>query len=295
MLPRVFTLLLLTLGLLACSQSPQRASNSYYIVKSGDSLSSIGQRFRIDHRALARWNAIRPPYTIYPGQKLKLYPPVRRSQAKHSYQPGSVVVRKGDTIYSIAFRHGLDYRRLARWNGIRSPYTIYPGQRLSLKPGKAPKATTPPPRQVASASPVKPAKASSPAKADKAPVPAAGGPLRWRWPTNGTLLVAFKQDGKGIDIGGRAGQPIVSAAAGKVVYSGSGLVGYGRLIIIKHNNNYLSAYGHNKKLLVKEGDSVKAGEQIALMGYANAHQAKLHFEIRRDGNPVNPERYLPPR
>ncbi len=225
-------------------------------------------------------------------------------------------VRRGDTLFSIAWRTGLDYRSLARWNGIRPPYVIYPGQLLRLRPltvasrPTAPRQTQPK-TSVAPRSAPRPAaqrprpKASRPATRSRGThrpprerPAAASGRLRWRWPVQGPVLARWKAGDplrKGIKIGGRAGAPVRAAEAGKVVYSGSGLIGYGRLIIIKHNDNYLSAYGHNRKLLVEQGQLVTRGQKIAEMGRANDGRAMLHFEIRRNGKPVDPLRLLPRR
>ena len=215
-------------------------------------------------------------------------------------------VARGDTLYSIAWRAGLDYRSLARWNGIRPPYVIYPGQLLKLRPRAAepraaanrrantrPVATrrpesSPPPRKGASVSERRPDRRSD----------TFASRLRWRWPVRGQVLARWKAGDplrKGIKIAGRPGMPVHAAEAGKVVYSGSGLIGYGRLIIIKHNENYLSAYGHNRKLLVEQGQWVARGQKIAEMGKSNDGRAMLHFEIRRDGRPVDPLGLLPRR
>lgn len=227
-------------------------------------------------------------------------------------------VQRGDTLHGIAWRAGVDWRSLALWNGLRRPYTIYPGQVLRLKaPPTRPVAARPPPRPVAkepvAAAPkpvpaqppaakprVEPGPGPGPAKAPKAAVkpPLPDGPLRWRWPTDGKVVTSFAGADparKGIKITGVAGQAVRAAEAGEVVYSGSGLIGYGRLIIVKHNENYLSAYGHNRKILVQEGDRVTKGEHIAEMGESNNGQPVLHFEIRRDGRPVDPARLLPRR
>jgi lipoprotein NlpD len=229
-------------------------------------------------------------------------------------KPGQYIVRRGDTLYSIAWQNGLNFRQLAEMNAIHSPYTIYVGQslRLSLATGAPPTpsptpvpgpVSTPPPESGAVASPVPrsgPVLATAPVPApepEAAPEPALPAIVsHWVWPTTGPLLRGYMPEAngkKGIDIGGKAGQPIVSAADGKVVYSGSGLVGYGRLIIIKHNDSLLSAYGHNSELLVAEGDYVKAGQVIAKMGSSGTSSTRLYFEIRKDGKPVNPLRYLP--
>lgn len=205
-------------------------------------------------------------------------------------------VRRGDTLYGIAWQKGVDYRDVARWNGILAPYRIYAGQTLRLVAPPQPRPVKPPPRT----SPA-PSRAVSKPPAQtkpKAPSRAAAAPksLAWRWPAQGKLLSRFKASDPlrhGIKIGGNSGSKITSAEAGKVVYSGSGLIGYGKLIIIKHNNKYLSAYGHNRKILVKEGDQVTKGQTIAEMGNANNGDPLLHFEIRRDGKPVDPLRLLP--
>ena len=205
-------------------------------------------------------------------------------------------MRPGDTLHGIAWQSGVDHRSIARWNGLRPPYRIYAGQTLQLKP-PAKRRMPPPPRTQAEkpkprakpqvTRPPQPAQATKPAKR-----------LAWAWPVKGRLVSSFKSSDplrSGIKIAGRSGIQIRSAEAGKVVYSGSGLLGYGRLIIVKHNDKYLSAYGHNRKLLVTEGDQVTKGQKIAEMGTANNGDALLHFEIRRDGKPVDPMRLLPRR
>jgi lipoprotein NlpD len=214
------------------------------------------------------------------------------------------VVHRGDTLYSIAWQHGLTYRQLADINGIRAPYTIYSGQRLRVKPLAAQRTaapvqskprTTPAVRQP---QPVASRKTTAPAGKPAAAVSGsvAGYDGKWVWPTRGRVQRGFQADAngrKGIDIGGHSNQPVNAAANGKVVYAGSGLVGYGRLIIVKHNENLLSAYGHNNKLLVAEGEYVKAGQMIATMGSSGTSRTGLYFEIRKNGKPVNPLQYLP--
>lgn len=206
-------------------------------------------------------------------------------------------VRRGDTLYSIAWRAGTDFRSLARWNGIGPPYTIYPGQRLRLEaPSSAPR---PAPRVSQTVPTPRPPAASARPAPDKDPdTVRADGALHWRWPADGPLLSSYAANDPsraGIKIGGKAGQPVRAAEAGRVVYSGSGLIGYGRLIIIKHNENYLTAYGHNAKLLVKEGERVARGSHIADMGRSNDGRSMLHFEMRREGRPVDPLKLLPRR
>ncbi len=212
-------------------------------------------------------------------------------------------VEDGETLYSIGWQYGYDYRTLAAWNDISAPYVINPGQWLRIAPpsGENPgRNVTPPAPQIIETS------ASPPHNRLPAPEPdtAVTAPhshtkvIRWAWPARGRLVLKFSPDHpmqKGVDIAGSLGEPVRAAAAGQVVYSGSGLIGYGNLVIIKHNEHYLSAYGYNRTLLVKEGDEVSRGQEIAEMGISSsgAKEIKLHFEIRRDGDPVNPLKYLP--
>ena len=213
-------------------------------------------------------------------------------------------VRTGDTLYSIAWESGRDYRELAEWNRIAPPYVIRPGQVLRLYP---PSGSTPRP---ALRSEQKPApKPEAPMARDKAarkksetqkpetastkPVAAKFGP--WSWPVDGSVVERFTPNGsnKGIGIAGKKGQVVRAAAPGTVVYQGSGLRGYGELIIIKHDADFLSAYAHNEKILVKEGNVIRRGQKIAEMGGSGTDRVKLHFEIRHRGTPVDPLAYLP--
>lgn len=220
-------------------------------------------------------------------------------------------VLAGDTMYSIAFRYGLDYRRLGAANGLGSPYTIYPGQRLYLREADVPKpAVTATRRSAPSAGSAAPTSARTPAaataKTSRSSAPArkdtasntASNPSEpdWQWPASGPVSRGYSATvHKGIDIGGESGDPVYAAAAGKVVYAGTGIVGFGELIIVKHNDRYLSAYGHNRRLLVAEGSAVKAGQKIALKGNTGTDKVKLHFEIRRAGKPIDPLQRLPRR
>lgn len=255
------------------------------------------------------------------------------------------MVRQGDTMYSIAFRHQVDYRELAKWNGVGSDYLIRPGQVLRLQ--QAPRVALvegdivshpddvpvpPPARPVAlptesigvpppplgqgpSAPAARPQPLPLPAQTPQtvamappastpplvAPPPPltseSGGPYRWQWPTNGVVLRGYNPaaGSKGLDFTGDLGQPVYAAAPGKVVYSGSALKGYGELIIIKHDDLRLSAYGYNRTRLVNEGQMVKGGQQIAELGLGPENRPVLHFEIRERGQPVNPVPYLPAR
>ena len=204
---------------------------------------------------------------------------------------GTYVVRKGDSLYSIAFRYGLDYKSLARINGVRSPYTIYVDQLIRLRvSAKSPKKDSAP---VATQSSTRP-----PSKVSKAPPAPSALVASWRWPLKGEVINRFslvQPVNKGIDIAGDIGDTVRAAADGVVVYAGGNLRGYGQLVIVKNNDSFLSAYGNNEKMLVKEGEKVKAGKSIARVGKTAANVEMLHFEIRRDGKPVDPLRYLPTR
>jgi lipoprotein NlpD len=214
-------------------------------------------------------------------------------------------VRSGDTLYAIAWRANRDFRQLARWNGIRPPYVIYQGQVIRLQPIVTPRSTShmrPPSRQASPQADTRKADTArdsrSPASSSDSGVTHKVGRLHWGWPSDGKVVSTYEPGDplhKGIKIAGRKGSGIRAAEAGKVVYSGSGLIGYGRLIIIKHNDKYLSAYGHNSRLLVQQNQHVTKGQKIAEMGTANDGRAMLHFEIRQDGKPVNPMTRLPRR
>ncbi len=197
------------------------------------------------------------------------------------------MVRAGETLYSIARRYGLDYRDIARWNGIGRDYLIHAGERLRLN--------RPPGGAVAGAKAPEPV--ASPARR-ASPDDPAHRPPDWRWPVNvGTVVGTVRQPsgGVGLRIDGGLNQPILAAADGKVVYTGSGLRGYGELVIINHVRGWLTAYGHNAFVQVKEGDEVRAGQQIAAMGPGPSRQPMLYFEIRLEGEPLDPLTQLPPR
>lgn len=211
------------------------------------------------------------------------------------------VVSRGDTLYSIAFRNQIDFRDLAEWNGIGSDYRIYVGQVLRLTPPGASRnggsAAGPQIRRVPQGGGERPpAVATKPTPAPELP-PALAGSGEWEWPTRGnTVLRGYEAEGnKGLDLGGEVGQVIVAARPGKVVYSGSALKGYGELIIIKHDEDYLTAYGYSRKRLVSEGDIVAGGQPIAELGVGPEQRPLLHFEIRNKGRPIDPLLLLPKR
>jgi len=198
-------------------------------------------------------------------------------------QPDEHFVRRGETLFSIAWRYGKNPADVARWNRLGDGSLIHPGQIIRLTPpsGSAARSNS------SSRRPSKPLP-----KVPTQPAPP------WSWPTVGKINVQFggkPGTGTGILINGKQGQAVNAAASGTVVYAGSGLIGYGQLIILKHNDTYLSAYGYNASLLVKEGEAIKKGQRIATMGEGPERKARLHFEIRRNGKPVNPRQYLPAR
>lgn len=219
---------------------------------------------------------------------------------------GYYTVKPGDTLTRIALDSGQSPQDVVRWNHIENPNRIEVGQVLRViapnetdvvvKPVTKPSITTTPAAPAASG-PVAsaPVAAESPASVPARPVPA-DGTVSWVWPANGAVLAGFDDvKNKGVDIGGIAGDPVLAAADGRVVYVGAGLRGYGNLIILKHDNVYLTAYAHNRTLLVKEDQSVLKGQKIAEMGNSDADRVKLHFEVRRQGKPVDPMKYLPAR
>lgn len=298
-----------------------KADDQRYVVVKGDTLYSIAWQAGTDVPTLARHNSISPPYQIYPGQTLRLDVAGR---GRASYR-----VRRGDTLSAIARRSGQSVADLATLNGLTPPYRIYVGQPLTLhaapspvpvpaaKPS-VPEVKSPAPAARPSASQTgsragKPAGTSTPIKSPKPLAPARGKEyadsevqknaavntaIVWQWPAQGPVISGFslaETGNKGIDIRGSRGQAVKAAAAGKVVYAGNALRGYGNLIIIKHNDDYLSAYAHNEVLRVKEQQAVSAGQHIADMGSSDTTDVRLHFEIRHQGASVDPMRYLPKR
>ena len=270
------------------------ATKGTYVVKSGDTIRSIAREFGMDYRELIAMNNIESPDRIAPGKVLKVKPPASASAAAGSAavaEPISsdVVVAKplgGDSA-------AVEKRPLAAANtgtlkrepkGGKEPYSDQALAQAQNQP------------QADSAPVVVAAKPE--VQNDEKPAEAATGPdeINWIWPASGKMIGTFSEAGnKGVDIAGKAGDPVVASAEGKVVYSGEGLRGYGKLVIIKHNPTYLSAYAHNQTILVKEGQSVSKGQKIAEMGSSGTDKVKLHFEVRRQGKPVDPLKYLPQR
>ena len=224
--------------------------------------------------------------------------------AENAGKPGYYMVKPGDTMIRIGLENGQNWRDIARWNNLENPNLIEVGQVLRVVPPGSDngQVVTRPvtPGSVATA-PVSAASAARPgsAPANGVPAPLATGSdedVGWIWPAQGSLVAGFDEaKNKGLDIAGKTGDAVVASADGRVVYSGAGLRGYGNLIILKHNNTFLTAYAHNKTLLVKEDQTVKKGQKIAEMGNSDSEKVKLHFEIRRQGKPVDPAKYLPAR
>jgi lipoprotein NlpD len=268
-----------------------------------------------------------PVYELAEAQKNAAM--ANKSTREKDWRPKSYIVQKGDTLFSIAFNYGFDYHELAEMNGIKNPSVISIGQEIRLFPDKS-KPATPVARieakpieilvkdqpklakypysdtamaeidkvqqQVTKVYLSKPEAPDSQADASGDSADVVDEPvMEWSLPAQGRVIAQFSESDnrKGIDIAGKLGQPVMASANGRVVYSGSGLRGYGKLIIIKHNNTYLSAYAHNNKILVKEGQSVSRGQKIAEMGKTDAREVELHFEVRRYGKPVDPAKYLP--
>lgn len=283
-----------------------------YTVKRGDTLYSIGLEHGYDYKEIAQANNIAPPYTIHVGQQLKLKPSTSSvTLAPPATESGDVVITPLDLGGSPVETVPAEVTATPSVTTATTPVIVgpialrEPYSELALNaPIVEPKAMpsiTPAPSTTATAPPTtttSPTPTTSPGTTPIITAPAATATadgITWSWPTTGKLLSRFNDGGnaKGIVIGGTAGQAILAAAPGKVIYSGSDLRGYGKLVIVKHNADLLSVYAHNSKILVKEGDSVVRGQKIAEMGNTDTDRTKLHFEIRRQGKSVDPSAFLP--
>ncbi|MBE0612979.1 MAG: peptidoglycan DD-metalloendopeptidase family protein [Burkholderiales bacterium] len=286
-------------GTQAQSLPPATSSQDLYTVRRGDTMFSIALDHGLDYKELAAWNNVGDPGRIRPGQQLRIKPPAGAGEAPVTVRPvvgsgrvetrplGSRPVTGGESTAG-AESEKIKSGPLAR----KLPYT--PENLALLQRGEA--RGTPAPASAPAAAPAAPVAAPKPEPADK---PAAAGDeedkVDWGWPAQGKVVAGFSEaSNKGLDIAGKMGDPVIASAPGRVVYSGSGLRGYGKLVIIKHNKTYLSAYAHNKDILVKEGQSVVKGQKIAEVGNTDSDKPKLHFEIRKLGKPVDPAKYLPP-
>ncbi|MCB5189445.1 peptidoglycan DD-metalloendopeptidase family protein [Methylobacillus arboreus] len=292
------------------TQSSQDGSNTH-IVKKGDTLYSIGLEHGFDYKEIAQLNNIAAPaYTIHVGQQLKLpsrvVEPTTAGASPIPGQPASIA--DGDVVVTPL---NLDGSAPADAAGQPAAATPSPGQPLLVVEPKALRqpyseaalntpVPAPQPQVAAATTPAAAAPpAASPATSEQTATASSATSnidgIQWAWPTNGKVIAGFNDSAstKGLDIGGTMGQPIHAAAPGKVIYSGADLRGYGKLVIIKHDNTYLSVYAHNSNILVKEGQQVTRGQKIAEMGNTDSDKVKLHFEIRRQGKSVDPAKYLP--
>ena len=261
----------------ARAEEPKQDEKGMYTVRRGDTLLRIALDFGQNYRDIVAWNNLRDPDDIKVGQTLRVAPPERAERtAAVQTQP------------------------------VPMPPVATPPRKTTPRADKQPYNENVAAAQPESGARTEPVRAAVPAPAPAAPAPAiaAGSTvtanddekLSWMWPADGRIVATFDEGrNKGIDIAGRAGQQVVAAGAGKVMYAGSGIRGYGNLVIVKHNNSLLSAYAHNRKIVVKEGDNVAKGQMIAEMGDSDADSVKLHFEIRQQGKPVDPSRFLPGR
>ncbi len=317
----------LMVGLAACSSDGKKWNPDDYTVKSGDTIYAIAWRYELDPEEFAAWNGISSSNFIKPGQRLHTRKPYNFDATRDTehasavaYAPRTaaepdsssknpvtfssnqkwVKARKGDSLYGISKRSGVSVERLVQLNQLKKPYTIQPGQTIFLKPLKtsAGSSVATKPSNKSTKKTTKKTVATGKTKSQQPVSQTTHWPrtVRWQKPAKGKIIKKFsrqRNDAKGIDIAGKLGQSIVASADGKVVYSGDGLISYGNLIIIKHNKTYLSAYAYNRKLLVKQGDKVKSGQKIAEMGRKDKLSPRLHFEIRKNGKPVDPLKYLP--
>jgi len=298
----------------ACSSTGEKWNPDDYTVKSGDTVYSIAWRYELDPEDFAAWNNIRSSDLIKAGQRLHTrepddFVPSRKTDSSYpekiayasSAETGSkivtnpawVKVKKNDTLYSISRQYSVSVERLIQLNQLKKPYTILPDQKIFLKPLQTKLSSS------SQNSDVDTKQTSTSSVSDrqqsKSQTFSWPGTVRWQRPATGKVVKKFdrrRNDAKGVDIAGKLGDSILASASGKVVYSGDGLISYGKLIIIKHNETFLSAYAYNHKLLVKEGDIVKAGQKIAEMGRKDRSTPRLHFEIRKNGKPVDPLKYI---
>jgi len=265
---------------------PQKARSTVIQVQPGDTLYALGFKYNLDYKKLASYNDIDAPYTIFPGQKIRLTPPPKAASTQRS----QVITQPIKTTPIIGTTTAQQKPAANNSTTTNNPPAKQPAKQPVSTPQKPPTTQS---KQVASVARDSAISATKAQTIDQAKLKTS---LTWSWPTKGKLLSTFLASNparKGISIGGSEGQKIMAAEQGVVVYSGNGLLGYGELIIIKHNDTYLSAYGHNRKRMVKEGEMVNKGQKIAELGSSGTNVNNLHFEIRKNGEPVNPLNYLP--
>ena len=290
------------------SEPPIPGAALEHLVGKGDTLYGIAWRYGLDYRALAHHNSIREPFTIFPGQRIRIpefgeviTPPAESTVAAGRQDaPEEVPARpespKKVTIRALGAQTGPQVATLSAPAATAAPAAPAAPAATAATAATAVPVPRTPPEKPSAPKPAELTPAAAPAKAASAAVSlrtrhVAG--RKWNWPTQGKTVGTFKGARKGLDIAGKFEQPIRAAAPGRVVYAGGGLVGYGQLVIVKHDNRLLSAYAHNERLHVMEGETVSGGQHIADMGRSAQGRTLLHFEIRRDGKPVDPSRYLP--
>ncbi|WP_353153774.1 peptidoglycan DD-metalloendopeptidase family protein [Herminiimonas fonticola] len=295
------TLLVLLVGSLAACGTTHRAApvtertiggtgtaksatddRNFYTVKKGDTLYRIALDFGQSYSELVTWNKLANPNDIKVDQVLRVAPPDAPVVRSGGAQTGAVATASGTEARSLSAPAGSTAGNKTSPRGEKRPYSDSTLAEMQKSEGNA--ASTPP-KAVASSD--KPAEAPAAATEDET--------VSWMWPAEGKLVATFDDNKKGIDIAGKSGQQVLAAGAGKVMYAGSGIRGYGNLVIVKHTSTLLSAYAHNKAIHVKEGQSVSKGQKIADMGDSDADTVKLHFEIRQQGKPVDPSKFLPSR
>ncbi|MBS0309077.1 MAG: peptidoglycan DD-metalloendopeptidase family protein [Proteobacteria bacterium] len=273
---------------IAASGGPRHMdSQGYYTVRKGDTLYQIALEFGQSYRDLVVWNNLASPNDIRVDQVLRVTGPTN-APASGPVQTGSVASASGIEVRPLSTPSGVPGAVVPSMNktgprGDKRPYSEATLTELQ-KPESAVGTEMRPERQKPTEKPPEPVATNG---------EDAG--ISWKWPAEGKILGTFSENKKGIDIGGKAGQPVLAASSGKVMYAGSGIRGYGNLVIVKHSNTLLSAYAHNKTLLVKEGQNVNQGDKIAEMGNTDSDVVKLHFEIRQQGKPVDPAKFLPAR
>ena len=267
------------------------APPGHYVIKQGDTLYSVALEHGADYRDVARWNGLDDPTKISVGQVIRVTPPEGQPavQVGAARGPAPLQARPLDGEARASATQGDGGTKVAP-KALRLPYT--PENLAMLSKGETPAAATVPPP--ATPKPVAVAPPVAPRPPGVAAVPRDPGAIDFIWPAKGALLAKFSEpNSKGVDIAGKAGDPVIAAAAGHVLYTGTGIRGFGKLIVIRHENGFSSVYAHNREILVKEGQTVSRGQRIAELGDTDADRPKLHFEIRKAGKPVDPLRYLP--
>jgi lipoprotein NlpD len=270
------------------------ARPGYYIVKPGDTLIRIALDQGQNYRDIAAWSGLENANLIEVGQELRVRPPESAAVSRPVSSNGGEVRPAAAVVNSDGVRREPKGGKVAyseqAWALAQKPEAPVVLAKIDAKPEVRPEA-----KPEVKAEPVKP-EAKDDKKAEPAKPAGSDDKIDWAWPASGKIIAGFNEtSSKGVDLSGKPGDPVLAAAGGRVVYAGTGLRGYGKLVIVKHDNSYLSAYAHNQSLLVKEGQAVSKGQKIAELGDTDSDRPKLHFEIRRQGKPVDPGKYLPPR